>query len=358
MFCGKCGSPIKDGNSFCSICGAPVDAPVMPTNGSVQESDQPITQPIQTASVTVATPQSKTTNLKNGAATAGLVVGIIALLCSLSAITQIPNSKAEIYEIVPSFMMLFVLAIPSTIFSAVGLAKSRKSGSKNKAIIALIISACSLIIFIIAIVFSFGGSIRTTNSRTINVNSNELESLLVQQPVYVGRTKYTVQDSKYKSLYPDLLQAIVVNNSEEDIKRVVVAYAAWDENNLPVKIQGYLSYSGAKYIAKCEFDGINLVPGKTYGWDSGLALDTGLNIKQFKAIVVEYETFDGTIWKNPYYSAWEKIYGGGTKLSDDMHVDVRLTDEDYAKKENSTLDLTYQSPELLTVDEEIDRQLG
>ena len=52
------------------------------------------------------------------------------------------------------------------------------------------------------------------------------------------------------------------------------------------------------------------------------------------------------------------MYGGGTKLSDDIHADVCLTDEDYAKKENNTLDLTYQSPELITVDEEIDRQFG
>ena len=356
MYCGKCGSPIKDGNSFCSICGAPVDAPVMQTNDSVQESDQPITQPIQTASVTVATPQSKTTNLKNGAATAGLVVGILALLCSLSAITQISDSKTEIYEIVPFFMMLFVLAIPSIIISALGLVKSRKSGGKTKAIIALIISACSCIILIIAVALSLGGSIKTSNSRTINVSSNELESLLVQQPVYVSHTRYIVQDSTYKSLYPDLLHADIVNNSDEDIKNIVIAFVAWDENNLPVKIRGQYSYS-SDYISKTKYEGINLVAGERYYKNGGMALDVGLNISKFKAIIVEYETFNGTTWKNPYYNAWEKMYGGGTRLEDDMHVDVLLTEEDYEKKNNNTLDLTYKSPEQL-IDEEIDRQLG
>lgn len=169
----------------------------------------------------------------------------------------------------------------------------------------------------------------TTINRMVTVNSKELDELIAKQPVYIKSTKYVVQDSRFKTLYPDLLQAIIMNNSKDDIKNAIVVFVAWDENNLPVKIKGEYDYSDGDYIAKCNYDGINLIPGKTYGKDSGLALAEGLKIKKFKAIVYEYETFDGTTWTNPYYHAWSTMYGGGTKLKDDMTVEAYLTDEDY-----------------------------
>lgn len=168
----------------------------------------------------------------------------------------------------------------------------------------------------------------TTISRIVTVNSEELDALLAKQPIYVSKTKYLVQDKEYKALYPDMLQAIVTNNSEDDIKNAVVVFVAWDENNLPVKIRGEFDYSG-DYLKGCNFSDINLVPGKSYGKDGGMSLDTGLNIKKFKAIVREYETFEGKKWTNPYYDAWVSMYGGGKKLKDDITVDCYLADEDY-----------------------------
>lgn len=180
----------------------------------------------------------------------------------------------------------------------------------------------------------------TTLSRMVSVNIEELDELLAKQPVYISSTEYVVQDKNYKSLYPDMLQAVITNNSEDDIKDAVVVFVAWDENNLPVKIKGQFDFSDGEYLTKCNYSGINLIPGKTYGNDSGMALDTGLNIKKFKAIVYSYETFEGKKWTNPYYHAWSSMYGGGKKLKDDLVADCYLTDEDYAEMVRKSTETT------------------
>lgn len=75
MFCGKCGANIPDGNTFCSICGAPIN--YSSDQSVVQATPQPI-QAIPVIMVNHPTPARKT----NGAAIAGLVFGIVTLfLC-------------------------------------------------------------------------------------------------------------------------------------------------------------------------------------------------------------------------------------------------------------------------------------
>lgn len=169
----------------------------------------------------------------------------------------------------------------------------------------------------------------TTLSRTISADSKKLDQLLAKQPVYISKTKYVVQDKYYKNLYPDLLTAIITNKSKADIKNAYVCFVAWDKNNLPVKIKGDIDFSDGEYIQKVRYPNINLIPGKSFGSNKGFGLDTGLGIKRFKAVVYGYEDFNGNTWVNPYYDCWEQMYGGGKKLTADMHVDVFLTEEDY-----------------------------
>ena len=148
----------------------------------------------------------------------------------------------------------------------------------------------------------------TTETTTVAMTVEELEEAIDKQEVKITSTKYIVQDDNYKALYPDMLQAVIVNNSDYDLKNAIVAFVAWDENNLPVKIKGQYDYSGGSYIKKCNYSDINLVPGKSYGSSSGLSLDEDNNIDKFKAIVVSYETFDGETWENPYYDMWVNLY--------------------------------------------------
>lgn len=157
-------------------------------------------------------------------------------------------------------------------------------------------------------------SITTTTTTTTTApqrTPEELQALIDKQEVKIIATKYIVQDTKYKALYPDLLSATLQNNSKTDIKNAIVAYVAWDKNNLPVKIIGEHDYSGGSYVKQCNFSEINLVPGKSIGSGKGMPIsDDCSNIHTFKAIVVSYEGFDGETWSNPYYEDWVALYAG------------------------------------------------
>ena len=142
------------------------------------------------------------------------------------------------------------------------------------------------------------------------VSEAELMTQLEGQALKIIETKYTVQDDTYKSLYPDLIQAILKNDSEHDIKNAVVAFVAWDENKLPVKIKGNIDFSDGSYVKLVNYNDINLVPGKTYGHNSGFELDQTIKIETFKAIVVSYEAFDGATWENPLFGDWKALYEG------------------------------------------------
>lgn len=151
----------------------------------------------------------------------------------------------------------------------------------------------------------------TIDDKTDELSAEKLEEVLLQQPCYVKRTRYIVQeeDKQYKTLYPDILSAIIKNNAKTEIKSVVVAFAAWDKNNLPIKLIGQYDFSGGSYVQQCNFEDVNLLNGETFGKNSGMAInkDTA-DIEEFKAIVVSYTDFDENIWENPYYENWLSVY--------------------------------------------------
>jgi len=142
------------------------------------------------------------------------------------------------------------------------------------------------------------------------LTADELDVLLKEQPLIILKTNYLVQHDRHKTLYPDMLQAILQNNSTDDIKDATIAFVAWDENGLPVKIKSNSIRSNTAYIMEVNFGDINLVPQKAFGDNNGFAIDESNNIKTFKAIVVSYETFEGVKWYNPYYDTFRTLYEG------------------------------------------------
>lgn len=142
------------------------------------------------------------------------------------------------------------------------------------------------------------------------MSEEELAGLLAAEPLAVVETKYTIQDENYKSIYPDMLQAIIQNNTESDIKDAVVAFVAWDENGLPVKIEGQFDFGEHQYVKEVQYSDINLTPGSTYGDQSGYNLGQNSTIRYQKAIAVSYVTFEGDTWENPYYKEFLKLYEG------------------------------------------------
>lgn len=181
----------------------------------------------------------------------------------------------------------------------------------------------------------------------------DFENLLLEMPVFVKSHKYVVQDEKYKALYPDMLQAVLQNNTIADIKNAVVAFVAWDKNSLPIKIKGSSSYSDGAYIQEVSYNDINLIPGETYGESSGYSVDEDCGIETFQAIVVSFESFDGDTWENPYYNAWRALYEG-VKYNDDLSTEFAIVDIDFETTEKignpddtDGTDATMQEEELL-----------
>jgi|SRR5690625_1138013 len=73
------------------------------------------------------------------------------------------------------------------------------------------------------------------------LTEKELYEQVEEQPLKVISKNYLVQDDEHKTLYPDMLQVIIENNSGEDIIDAVIAFSAWDENGLPLKIEADFS---------------------------------------------------------------------------------------------------------------------
>ncbi len=160
-----------------------------------------------------------------------------------------------------------------------------------------------------AAIYSTVADETTTQKPSLSVE--ELKKKLDAQEVKITKAFYTVQDDNYKALYPDAMQVLIKNNSNHDIKNAVIAFTAWDKNNLPVKIKAAgVDISDGSYIRKCTYTDINLIPGGTYGEHTGFEVDETCGIKTVKAIIVSYEAFDGTTWENPYYDNWCEIYEG------------------------------------------------
>lgn len=197
-------------------------------------------------------------------------------------------------------------------------------------------------------------------NKNVTVNIEQFSTHLQRLPLSVTSTKYVVQDDEYKSLYPDMLQVIIQNNTQKDIKDARVAFVAWDENNLPVKILGSMDFSNGAYIKQVNFGDINLVPGKTFGDSSGFAIDEKCKIKTFEAIVVSYESFDGDKWENPFYTPWVELYEG-KKYSEDSTVEVsaELIDslDDMIEEANATSENSNSSTSSMS-EEELDTEIA
>lgn len=141
-----------------------------------------------------------------------------------------------------------------------------------------------------------------------------LDALIAEQPFRVISTSYSVQSDRWKTLYPDMLQATLKNDTELNIQNAIIAFVGWDKNGLPVKIlDSGLNLDGGSYVRTVSYDNINMIPGATFGDNYGFRIDEECGIADFKAIAVSYEAFDGTTWQNPHYSAWRELYEGKIK---------------------------------------------
>ena len=142
------------------------------------------------------------------------------------------------------------------------------------------------------------------------LTAKELDEQLAAQPLSVVRTRYIVQSEDYKTLHPDMLSAELRNNGEHDIRDVVLAFAAWDANGLPILLRGNLDVREGTYVRKVKATGINLVPEAEWGQNMGFSIEEDLEVDTFAALVVSFTTFDDEVWENPYLDEWMALYEG------------------------------------------------
>ncbi len=151
----------------------------------------------------------------------------------------------------------------------------------------------------------------TVESDDETADAVELEEKLSDQDVVVENTQYLIQDTEHKALYPDMLSTIIKNNSDTDIKNITYGYVAWDDNGLPVRIQGDFDFSGGSYFYTGTGESVNIAPGQSHGRNYGFELDEEMDmIHSIKSIVVEYEGFNGEKFENPLVDDFARIYEG------------------------------------------------
>ena len=148
----------------------------------------------------------------------------------------------------------------------------------------------------------------TTKEKSLSAAS-QLEKDLKKQDLYAYDAKYVVQDEKYKSFYPDMLQALIKNNTNKDIRDVQFGFVAWDKNGLPIKLKGNIDF-GKSYIRGVSGDAVNIPAKGKFGDKHGFSIDKDLEVDTFKPIVVSYTDFKGNKWHNPKFDEFIKVYEG------------------------------------------------
>lgn len=116
MVCNKCGNPINPGATFCTNCGAPVEAQAPQTYNATPVYDAP-----QNYNPTPDAPPAK------GLAIASLVLGIVSLFC-----------------------LPVVTGVLAAIFGGVAKSKGNTSGMATAGIVLGIIGVATWLIMIIA----------------------------------------------------------------------------------------------------------------------------------------------------------------------------------------------------------------
>ncbi|UBH12835.1 DUF5780 domain-containing protein [Macrococcus armenti] len=139
--------------------------------------------------------------------------------------------------------------------------------------------------------------------------ATKLEEALKKQDVYAFDAKYVVQHNDWKALYPDMLQALVKNNTDKDIRDIQYGFVAWDKNGLPIKIKGSIDF-GKSYLRGVNGDAVNIPAKGEFGKSHGFEIEANIGINTFKPIVVSYTDFDGKKWENPELDEFKRIYEG------------------------------------------------
>ena len=154
------------------------------------------------------------------------------------------------------------------------------------------------------------------NDTTITNKLSEIEEMSTkqkiekyknEQEVTVVSTRILVQSSQYKSLYPDMIEVVIKNNTSKTIKDYQVSILGYDSNNYPLIIKKQFGFfNDYEFIGNGE--GVNIMPNDTFGYNKGYSLAEDHGISKTIALVKNVTYYDGSTWENPYYPYWLEEY--------------------------------------------------
>lgn len=148
-----------------------------------------------------------------------------------------------------------------------------------------------------------------SNNQDISTKLANYQKLFeTDQLVIIESAKIAVQDTRWKTLYPDMMQAILTNNSQKTIKKMQVGFLGFDSNGYPLKIKSQFDYSGGNYEYVGHAEDVNIIAGGRFGDGVGWKLDESHGISKVLACVKSATFYDGTTWDNPYYPYWLEQY--------------------------------------------------
>jgi hypothetical protein len=103
------------------------------------------------------------------------------------------------------------------------------------------------------------------------------------------------------------------NNGDKIVKKISVAFVAWDAEGNPILLKGENDTGNGIYVRVVNYSEV-LEPGQTWLASNGIDITgfaiTNENIHTVEAVVAAYETADGETVSNPFYSEWVEMYGG------------------------------------------------
>lgn len=146
---------------------------------------------------------------------------------------------------------------------------------------------------------------KNTKTKISLYKDEKMKIIKSNQLISIESAKVFEQDPVYKSLYPDMLQAIVKNNSDKQIKSLVINFVGYDKNGKSVKLKTPTGIESSYFYTGLVND-ISIPAGGTFGSDAGFEIAANHGVVKVEACISTATFTDGSRWRNEYFKTWEE----------------------------------------------------
>ncbi len=105
-----------------------------------------------------------------------------------------------------------------------------------------------------------------------------------------------------------MITADIKNSGTDAISEVILCFAIWDANGVPMTIKSARNPENTIYEFQMNVTEVTVAAGETWSESKGIYLAEECGEIGFaKAVVVSYKTGD-TVYENPHYDTWKETY--------------------------------------------------